>query len=101
MEDMDGENLLLFQNIGFWRDIVDVKMPNSKFLVQTERYSFEELIANTVLPCFSSNMTIQKNVSRNFNRVNIPITDPEVNVTYYLTCKKENKDRFSALFQNQ
>lgn len=101
MADMDGENLLLFQEIGFWRDIVDAKMPHSKFLVQTERYSFEELIANTVLPCFSTNMTLQNenNLSPNLNRVNIPITDPEVDVTYYLTCKKENKERFLALFR--
>ena len=100
MADMDGENMLLFQEIGFWRDIVDTKMPHSKFLVQTERYSLEELINNTDLPCFSTNMTIQTvNNSSGINRrINVPISDPEVDVTYFLTCKKENKDRFSALF---
>ena len=100
MADMDGENMLLFQEIGFWRDIVDTKMPHSKFLVQTERYSLEELINNTDLPCFSTNMTIQTvNNSSGINRrINVPISDPEVDVTYFLTCKKENKARFSALF---
>lgn len=101
MADMDGENMLLFQEIGFWRDIVDTKMPHSKFLVQTERYSLEELINNTDLPCFSTNMTIQtvNDSHKNNNRINIPISDPEVDVTYYLTCKKENSERFSALLR--
>lgn len=89
--------MLLFSEIGFWHDIVTEKMPDSRFLIQSERYSLEELIVNSVLPCFATDLA-SGNSPLPENRVCIPITDQEVNVTYYLVCKKESKKRFSALF---
>lgn len=98
MAEMDGENMLLFSEIGFWHDITIEKMPHSHFLLQNERYSFEELIVNSVLPCFTTNLVANNNNQLFENRVCVPITDPEVNVTYYLVCKKENKRDFRTLF---
>ena len=95
MAEMNGENLLLFSDIGFWADIVKSKMPDSRFLVQSERYTFEELIANSVLPCFTTDLVDR---SASDTRVAVPIDDPEVNVTYYLTCKKETRKMFAVLF---
>ena len=95
--ELNGENMLLFSDIGFWHDIVTEKMPNSRFLVQNERYSFEELILNSVLPCFTTDISYRSEFDQG-GRVRVPITDPEVNVSYYLVCKKENEKRFAALF---
>lgn len=92
MAEMNGENMLLFSEIGFWADIVHEKMPDSRFLVQTERYSFGELILNSVLPCFTTDLAFDKDFAK--NRVAVPITDAEVNVNYYLVCKKEFKAKF-------
>lgn len=97
LSDLDGENILLYEKIGFWYDIVVNKMPHSKFLMQNERYTFLELINNSILPCFATNVIFQTD-TLDSNRIAIPIADPEVNVTYYLVCKKENRNRFSALF---
>lgn len=97
LAEMNGENMLLFSEIGFWYDIVTEKMPDSRFLVQNERYSLEELIVNSILPCFTTDLAGGNNRPAE-NRVSVPITDSEVNVTYYLVCKKENKKRFTALF---
>lgn len=97
MEEMNGENMLLFSEIGFWADIVMRKMSDSRFLVQNERYSFEELITNSVLPCFTSDLVNSDNCFSE-GRVAIPIDDPEVNVTYYLVCKKESRKMFAHLF---
>jgi hypothetical protein len=99
LEDMNGENILLYEKIGFWYDIVASKMPESKFLMQNERYTFSELIANSILPCFVSDISMQIEENSYKNRICVPITDPEVNVSYYLICKKENRDRFSSLFR--
>lgn len=97
LEMMNGENMLLLSDIGFWADIVKTKMPASKFLLQSERYTLEELITNSILPCFTSDIVL--NQGANYpNRIAIPITNPEVNVTYYLVCKKENKKPFSFFF---
>lgn len=98
LADMNGENMLLFQDIGFWHDLVSEKMPDSRFLLQTERYSFLELVENSVLPSFATDLVGQSPPPK--DRVTIPITDPEVQITYYLVCKKEQKKMFGALFQH-
>lgn len=98
LSDLNGENLLLFSNIGFWAEIVRNKMPDSRFLLQSERYTFEELIENSVLPCFVTDITLE-GVSGGDSRVAVPISDREVNVTYYLTCKKNMLQQLKAVFQ--
>jgi DNA-binding transcriptional LysR family regulator len=98
LADMNGENFLLYSEIGFWEDIVRRKMPDSRFLMQNERYSFDELITNSVLPCFSSSL-VAENQPHIKSRVYIPITDPEVNVTYYLVCRSSAKKEYSMVFR--
>ena len=41
--DMNGENMLLMPDIGFWSFVLE-KMPDSRFLTQNDRYSFQELV---------------------------------------------------------
>ncbi len=84
--EMNGENMLLFQDIGFWYDLVTEKMPDSRFLLQSERYSFIELILNSTMPAFTTDsIPCDQPVS---DRVKVAIEDEEFNVTYYLTGKK-------------
>ncbi|MDD5986570.1 MAG: LysR family transcriptional regulator [Eubacteriales bacterium] len=99
LRDLNGENLLLFSEIGFWGKIVRQKMPDSRFLVQSERYSFTELIANSVLPCFATDLTTQEYNPSDVGRVAVPIVDEEVNVTYYLVCRREEQRIYRLLFQ--
>lgn len=73
-------------------------MPDSRFLLQTERYSFLELVENSVLPSFTTDLVGQSPPPK--DRVMIPITNPEVQITYYLVCKNEQKNLFGALFQH-
>ena len=96
LSDMNGENMLLFQDIGFWYDLVSEKMPDSRFLLQTERYSFMELVENSVLPSFATDLASQSPPPK--DRVTIPITDPEVQVVYYLVCKKDQRKTFLTMF---
>ena len=94
VSEMNGENMLLFQEIGFWHDLVSKKMPDSRFLMQTERYTFLELIENSSMPVFTTD-AYQGPVSH--DRVSVPITDPEFNVTYFLVYKRENKKEYGLL----
>lgn len=94
VSEMNGENMLLFQEIGFWHDLVLEKMPDSRFLMQTERYTFLELIENSSMPVFTTD-AYQGPASH--DRVPVPITDPEFNVTYYLVYKRENKMEYELL----
>lgn len=90
VSEMNGENMLLFQDIGFWHDLVAEKMPDSRFLVQTERYTFMELIENSTMPVFTTDYAFDSfsDAIPVGSRVSVPIIDPEFNVTYYLVCKK-------------
>lgn len=95
VSEMNGENMLLFQDIGFWHDLVVEKMPDSRFFVQTERYSFLELIENSTMPVFTTDYTFKSfpdPVSAG-SRVAVPISDPSFNVSYYLVCKKNNSQK--------
>ena len=89
--------MLLFQDIGFWHDLVIEKMPDSRFLLQSERYSFLELVRNSTMPSFTTDAAQYQQPDD--ERVRVPIEDGEFNVTYQLVCKKENKKRFRLLFE--
>lgn len=98
-QEMNGENILLYSKVGFWGDMVHEKMPASRFLVQNERYTFQELIENSILPCFSSDIVL-RNTSPELlkNRVVVGINDPDVEVAYYLTALKSKRRTFAPLF---
>lgn len=88
---INGYNFLLAENLGFWDSLCREKMPASRFHVQTSELAMRELIEESTLPCFVTDLSDSIRGYSIANRVIIPITDPEANVTYYLTCKKENE----------
>ena len=59
-QDIDGESVLLFSQIGFWREVCRQKMPLTRTLVQTEQEDFDELVQASALPCFSSDWAIRQ-----------------------------------------
>ena len=97
MREMDGENMLLYEDIGFWRSLPEEKMPHSRFLVQNEQFALYELIASSVLPCFISDITIASDGVPK-DRVVIPVLDPEASVTYYTVCQKSTLPKVRKLF---
>lgn len=88
--DLNGFNFLLNSEIGFWDEMCRIQMPVSRFLVQTNQFEFEELIRESSLPCFTTNLAKD---SQNLlaGRIKIPITNPEANVTYSLVCHSHSK----------
>ena len=96
-KEMNGENMILMNDIGFWNFIRTEKMPDSRFLTQSDRFSFEELVRSSSLPSFTTNLAKKYLETENI-RIEIPISDPEASVTYYLVCLKESKKEFRSLF---
>ena len=82
LSDINGQNMIVMPDIGFWKDIIDKKMPNSRFLAQTDKTSFEDLLEASVLPSFTSDQAM-KDFAQPKDRIAIPISDPEVNLTFY------------------
>ena len=83
--DINGFNFLLRTQLGFWDTLCREKMPASKFLVQTDSSVFDELVRSSSLPCFTTDYgQLQGGYPE---RVNIPLTDEEAHVIFYLAKK--------------
>lgn len=95
VKDINGENILLFQDIGFWHDLVEEKMPDSRFLMQSERYTFAELARNSTLSLFTTDAAPITDIEE--KRIRIPIEDKEFNVTYHAACKKKNQHLIKSI----
>lgn len=85
--EINGFNFLLRTELGFWDVLCWEKMPASKFLVQTDASVFEELVRASSLPCFTTDYGMQH--GSDLGRISIPLTDAEVQVTFYLAGKKQ------------
>lgn len=64
--------MLLMPDIGFWSFVLE-KMPDSRFLTQNNRYSFQELVQASSLPCFVIDVSENYRVTAE-NRIAIPIS---------------------------
>lgn len=95
--DLDGHNFLLGTRLGFWDDMCRAKMPASRFLVQPDPFSLQELIRESALPCFTTNLSDQISEIPEI-RIRISITDPNANVTYYAIFHKN--DKYITVFTN-
>ena len=82
--EINGFNFLLRTELGFWDTLCRKKMPSSKFMVQPDEAVFEELVKASSLSCFATDFGQQTYP----NRVNIPLSDEEAHVTFYLSKKK-------------
>lgn len=87
LTDINGQNMIVMPDIGFWKDIIDEKMPDSRFLKQTDKEAFEDLLEASVLPSFTSDQAMKEFIQPE-DRIPIPITDPEVNITFYAISKR-------------
>ena len=99
LAEMNGFNFLLGTDLGFWNDVVRKRLPASRFLVQDDEFALAELIRTSSLPCFSTDVSLERHYGDvGDNRVNIPITDSEVNVSFWLVARKDAVGKVSRLF---
>lgn len=100
--ELNGHNFLLASKLGFWDDMCREKMPASRFLVQTDPFALEELIRESALPCFSTNLSRNRGELLK-NRIEIPITDPDANITFYVVFRPKDRSfskDFSRIIHN-
>lgn len=88
-EQINGFNFLLRTQLGFWDKMVREKMNASKFLVQSDEFTFHELVKSSSLPCFTTDYTLRNGMPFS-NRVCIPISDSEAQITFYILKKEKN-----------
>ena len=94
--DLDGQTMLLYSNIGFWHDLHMQKTPKTKYLLQEERLTFNEIVKASTLPSYTSNLSIKRE-GKMSDRIILPIDEDEAHVTYYVVMLKENKKKYKEL----
>lgn len=88
--ELDGQNILLYSEIGFWFDIPKQMLPPSKILLQNEFEVFNAITNASVIPSFSSNRILER-YGHTSGKIDIPILNNEAYTNYYSVCKKKIK----------
>ena len=96
LSDLAGQTMLLFSELGVWQRLHDEKMQDIRFIVQTEREAFSDLINASVLPSFTTNLT--QRYGAPMNRVNVPILDPEATIRFYLCVSEKHRPLLDAVY---
>lgn len=98
LEELNGEKILLYANIGFWHEFCKDKVPAAKFLIQCDRPTFKELAESSALLSFTTSVLIEMGHAQK-NCIYKPILDSEADVTYYCACKVNQLERFKKFFE--
>lgn len=99
-QEMDGQNFIMYSEVGFWENVVREKMPHSAFFKQESIDAVGELARYSDLPTFTTDISMKNLPSRQNNRINIPFSDSESTATFYLICKTDHYTNFKKLFLN-
>ena len=97
-EVLNGYNFLLGTRLGFWDDMCREKMPASRFLVQTDQFTMEELIRESSLPCFVTDVA-EYDEEIYGDRIVIPISDQAAKITFHIVYNGTDKKYAPAFVQ--
>ncbi len=99
LKELAGETFAVYSEVGFWERVKREKIPDVKFVKLVPHEDSEPITAITKvsdLPSFISDRTTAFTLPK--NRVAVPLSDDEVNVTFYTVCKRENLDLWKMLW---
>ena len=80
---------MVANKLGVWENIVKDNMPRSKLFSQ-DFENLGEIINGSTIPSFATNITIP---NQETDRVFIPILNAAAKVDFYVSYKKENKNK--------
>lgn len=59
LDDLAGETMLLYKEIGIWEEHLISKMSQTNFILQDQDEAFSALVQISALPAFASNLTLK------------------------------------------
>jgi DNA-binding transcriptional LysR family regulator len=99
LKDLAGEKILIHDKIGFWYSMVRRKIPGAVFLEQPELASLFEIVKNSHLPSFITDISEQKlHTPVPKDKIAIPLLDEEASARFYCVCRAEDASRLAAVF---
>ena len=97
--EMDGQNFIMYSDVGIWEDVVRREMPRASFFKQESMDAVSEIVSSSDLPSFSSSITNETMPARRLGRKSIPFRDDAARITFYLACRTEDRRFFRRLFE--
>lgn len=94
--DLDGEQFLVYEQIGFWMDAVGEHLPHAQTIVQKDRTVFAQLVQSTDLLCFTTD--VPENDSIVSGRKSIPIVDADAHATFFLNARTDSGQQVQQIF---
>ncbi|MBQ9909818.1 MAG: LysR family transcriptional regulator substrate-binding protein, partial [Treponema sp.] len=98
LKELAGETFAVYSEVGFWEKVKREKIPGVKFVKLLHHEDSDPITAITQasdMPSFISDRTTAFTLPE--NRVAIPLSDQEVNVTFYAVYKKEKASLWREL----
>lgn len=94
--ELDGEQFIVYEQIGFWMDAVGEKLPHAQVIVQKDRTVFAQLVQGTDLLCFTTD--VPENDSVTTSRKKVPIVDGEAHATFFLNVRTDAGAQVRRIF---
>ena len=88
--EMNGENFIVAPNIGYWDQIIREQMPDSRFFIQDDMDALSELIQNSTMPAFVTDIT---------SKLHNPISDEAAVEHFFCCCKADDTSKYARWFQ--
>lgn len=94
--DLQNETFLLFSNIGFWRELVDTRLPHATFIVQEDYAVFQQLARTSPALSFVTDAAyLAGDMS---NRIAVPIDEPDACAHFYLLASASGSRQAAQIF---
>lgn len=94
--DLQNETFLLYNNIGFWRGLVDEHLPHATFIVQEDYAVFQQLARTS--PALSFVTDAAYLASDMSNRIAVPIDEPDACAHFYLLASASGSRQAAEIF---
>ncbi len=96
--DVNGENFLMFSDVGIWHDIKEKMMPDSRYITQDDLSNLSTLVKSSSLLSFATDLSLRLfRGDENPERIYIPINDPEATVTFYCNYLLSTRKKLEPL----
>lgn len=97
--DIDGQTFLAYTREELWTGIIKSKLPRSKFFFQEDVDALISIAQNSEFPSFSSDIFLEHIETYRTDRANIPISDPEGTITFYLVCRSAERQKWGLFLE--
>ena len=98
-EEMNGETFIMAAETGVWDGLVREKMPESKFLLQSDIDALAEISKASSIAGFATDITLYV-IGKRDDRIPVRFADADASIDYYCVCLDEEKHDYARWFRS-